>query len=115
MSNISDMYKPKCVECERPYDLQESKPVMNGSDRMTVWMTLFISCAISTSVYLVTRYASHLNEIEKSQYETCIKARPSEPQLCSQQEANKPQCAPERRSYTCCVSEDSAKQLGCWR
>jgi hypothetical protein len=49
---------------------------MNGSARLAAWMTLFVSCAIATSVYLVTRYASHLNEIKKSQYEICVKAPP---------------------------------------
>jgi hypothetical protein len=112
---MSDTYKPKCSECERPYDLQETKPVMNGSARLAAWMTLFVSCAIATSVYLVTRYASHLNEIKKSQYEICVKAHQSTPELCNLPESSRPQCALDRRSYICCVSEDSAKQLGCWR
>lgn len=111
---MTQEYKPKCSECERPYDLQEKKPVMIGEQRMISLMTLFISAALTVSCYLGFRYFERRAEINKFQYEICIKTNHAADQ-CVSDHVKPARCAADRQMYQCCVSEDTAKQQGCWR
>lgn len=110
--------KPRCHECGRPYDLQEEKPVMNGAQRAGAWIAFFLAAAAAVGVVFGARCDHHRADVEKQKYELCVAASSGRVEACKSLEEDshkKVECTLGRSQYSCCISDDVAKQHGCWR
>ncbi len=66
----------KCLECDRPLDLQQRKPVMNGDNRTAAWIMGSV-CAGLLGISLAWMHHFNVLAVEKRQMYVACAARTS--------------------------------------
>lgn len=114
---------PRCAECGRPYDMQQSKPVMDGSDRAAAWISGFCATAFIGLVASIATCNVRNHAADTAKIEACTKAVAAvggDVSACTakpqeKQDWHQPQCSGDQQSYICCVEHQQASSLHCWR
>lgn len=120
---MAENAKPRCAECGRPYDMQLSQPVMNGSNRATAWISGFCAMVLIGAAASAATCSVRNHAVDAARIEACTKAVASaggDVSTCSakpveKQEWHQPQCSGRQQSYLCCVEHEQASSLHCWR
>lgn len=111
--------KPRCAECGRPYDMQQSQPVMDGDNRAMAWISGFSAVAlVGLTVCIATcNVRNHAADSARIMAcESAVAANDGDVSTCSEPKAQQaPQCSGGQQSYSCCVEQEQASTLHCWR